>query len=79
MKIQFTQKQGQYLSFIFYYSKLNKKSPAFRDFEIYFESSSASVNSMIKKLVEKRLISKEAGKSRSIELLIERNELPELE
>jgi len=79
MNTKITYKQGQYLAFIYYYKKLNKKAPAFRDFELYFEASPASANSMIKKLVEKELIKKEAGISRSIELLIEKSELPDLD
>ncbi len=79
MEVDFTRKQGQYLVFIYYYVKLNKRSPAFSDFGKYFEDSPASVNSMIKKLEEKGLIRKEVGKPRSIELLLEKKELPELE
>jgi len=79
MKNNFTNKQGQYLAFIYNYKKLNERSPAFLDFEKYFKTSPASVNSMIKKLVEKGFITKEKGKSRSIELLVKKEELPELE
>ena len=53
----FTKKQGQYLAFIYHYKKLNKQSPAFLDFQKYFKSDPASVNSMIKKLEEKELLS----------------------
>ena len=79
MKNNFTYKQGQYLAFIYFYQKLNKQSPAFLDFEKYFKTSPASVNGMIKKLEEKGFITKEKGKSRSIELLVRKEELPELE
>lgn len=75
----FTKKQGQYLSFIYYYKRLNKQSPAYADFERYFETSPASVNSMIKKLEEMGLLSKESGKARSIELLLSRDQIPDLE
>ncbi len=79
MKNNLTKKQGQYLAFIYYYRKLNKQSPAFKDFEKHFKSDPASVNGMIKKLVEKGFIKKEKGKSRSIELLIRKDDIPELE
>lgn len=76
---KFTRKQGQYLTFIYYYKKLNRKSPSFRDFEVYFETSPANVNSMIKTLEKKELITKKKRISRSIELNIDKSELPELE
>lgn len=76
---KFTKKQGQYLAFIFYFKKLNKRSPAFMDFEKFFKSSPASVNSMIKTLEKKGLITKEKGKARSIELSINKSEIPDLE
>lgn len=79
MNGKFTKKQGQYLVFIYYYEKLNKQPPAFSDFEKYFESSSATVNSMIKNLDKRGFIKKQKGQPRSIELLLEREDLPELE
>lgn len=79
MNGKFTKKQGQYLVFIYYYEKLNKRAPAFSDFEAYFRNSPASVNSMIKNLEIKGFIRKEKGKSRSIELMLDKKELPELE
>ena len=36
MKPEYTRKQGQYLSFIYYYKKLNKTGPAHIDFQKYF-------------------------------------------
>jgi len=79
MENNFTKTQGQYLSFIYHYQKLNKQSPSFVDFERYFGTSSASVNSMIKTIEEKGFIKKTKGKSRSIELLINKEEIPMLE
>ena len=78
-KVEYTKKQGQYLSFIYYYKKLNKRAPSFADFEMYFESSPASVNNMIKTLENKGLIKKEKGIARSIELCLGRDKLPELD
>ena len=34
--MKYTKKQGQYLSFIYYYRKLNNESPAHSDFQKYF-------------------------------------------
>ena len=77
--MKYTKKQGQYLSFIYYYRKLNKQSPAHADFQKYFNTNPASVNDMLKTLERKGFIAKEAGKARSIKLLIEKENLPELE
>ena len=79
IEMKYTKKQGQYLSFIYYYRKLNKQSPAHLDFQKYFVSNPASVNEMLKTLERKGFIKREAGKARSIELLLERVELPDLE
>ncbi len=75
----YTKKQGQYLIFIYYYQKLNKIAPAHADFQKYFAASPPSVNDMLKTLERKNLISKERGKARSIQLLIKKEDLPELE
>ena len=68
------------MSFIYYYRKLNKVAPAHLDFQKYFRSNPASVNDMIKTLERKGFIKKERGKAtRSIELLISRNKIPDLD
>jgi len=77
--LNYTKKQGQYLSFLYYYLKLNKKAPAHADFQKYFESNPASVNDMLKKLESKGYIKREPGKARSIELFLGREDLPELD
>ena len=74
----YTEQQGQYLSFIYYYLKVNKKPPSFLDFEVYFETSSASVNSMLKMLEVKGFIFREKGKARSIKLCLDRDQIPDL-
>lgn len=78
MDINFTKKQGQYLTFIYYYQKLNRIAPAHADFQKYFITTPASVNDMLKTLERKGLIKKERGKARSIELLVPKEDLPEL-
>jgi len=73
----FTAKQGQYLAFIYYYTKVNGVAPAESDFERYFGTAPSSVHSMISVLKKKKFITSVTGKSRSIELLIEKDQLPE--
>lgn len=75
----FTSKQGQYLTFIHLYSKLNRRPPAEADMQRYFGTSAPTVHSMVVRLEEQGLISRERGKSRTIQLLIDPKVLPELE
>lgn len=73
-----TKSQGQYLAFIYYYTKVNGQAPAEVDFQRYFEVSPPSVHQMIKRLESSGYINRTPGKGRSIELLISKTELPEL-
>jgi Mn-dependent DtxR family transcriptional regulator len=75
----FTEKQGQYLSFIFYYTKIHGCAPAEADLQRYFEVSPPTVHQMILTLEETGLIQRVAGEARSVRLLIDRKDLPELE
>ncbi len=43
----FTPRQGQYLAFIYYYTKLNRVPPAEADFVRYFGVSAPTVHQMI--------------------------------
>ncbi len=72
-------KQGQYLAFIYYYTKLNRQAPAEADFQRFFLVSSPSVHDMIVKLDESGFISREPGQSRSIRLLVDREHIPDLD
>ena len=47
MKKHFTEKQGQYLAFIYYYAKVNGQSPAERDMQRYFRVTPPTVHQMI--------------------------------
>lgn len=76
---KFTQKQGQYLSFIYYYIKLNRRSPAEADIQRYFKVSAPTVHQMVVKLVDIGLIRKESGTARSIQILIAPEYIPQLE
>jgi repressor LexA len=74
-----TPKQGQYLAFIYYYTKVNRQAPAEADFQRYFRVSPPSVHNMIVTLDERGLISRELGRPRSIKLLINREDIPDLD
>lgn len=75
----FTAKQGQYLAFIYAYTKLNRRPPAETDFQRYFRVTPPTVHQMIRTLTSNGLIVREAGVARTIRLLIEPQNLPILE
>lgn len=79
MKTSLTEKQGQYLAFIYYYQKLNGRSPAEADMQRYFRVTPPSVHQMVLTLEANGFIERIPGQGRSIRLLIPRERLPDLE
>lgn len=77
-RFQFTIKQGQYLAYIYHYTKLNGMSPAHTDMQKYFKVTPPSVNQMIVTLEKKGLIQKQPRVARSLSLRIPIELLPEL-
>ena len=75
----FTVKQGQYLAFIYYYSKIHGTPPAEVDFQRYFRVTPPVVHQMIKTLHRHGFIDREPGKARSIKLRLTRAQLPDLD
>ncbi len=78
-KKPYTAKQGQYLAFIFYYTKIHRVAPAEADMENYFKVSPPSVHQMVLTLEANGFIARIPGQGRSIRLLIAREELPDLD
>ncbi len=76
---QYTRKQGQYLAFIYYYTKLNGYPPAEADMQKYFMTSAPTVHGMVVQLEKKGFITRKPYAPRSIKLLLSREELPDLE
>lgn len=68
--IPFTQKQGQYLAFIYQYTKIRGFPPAYAEMEHYFGVTPPSVNQMIKTLDKKGLIEKQPRTARSIRVTL---------
>ena len=79
MKHKYTPKQGQYLAFIHYYTRIHGRAPAEADMESYFKVAYSSIHQMIITLERKGLITRTPGESRSIRVLLPREELPDLE
>ena len=75
----YTTKEGQYLAFIYYYTKLHRAGPAEHDMQVYFQATPPAVHDMVVKLEKHGFISREPGEPRSICLLLRREELPDLE
>jgi Mn-dependent DtxR family transcriptional regulator len=75
----FTHKQGQYLAFIHYYSRINGRPPAEADMQRYFRVSPPSVHQMVLTLEANGFIERVPGQGRSIRLLLARENLPDLE
>jgi DNA-binding MarR family transcriptional regulator len=79
MKPVFTAKQGQYLAFIYYYTKLNRRPPAEADMRRYFRVTPPTVHQMVLALETRGLITRLPGRARSIQLTIAPEHLPMLE
>ncbi len=77
--MEFTRKRGQYLAFIYYYTKIHGKPPAERDMQMYFHVTVPSVHQMVLTLEKNGLISRVPGKARSIHLLVPKEEIPQLD
>jgi repressor LexA len=74
-----TEKQGQYLAFIYYYTKISKQPPAESDMQRYFAVSPPSVHQMVLTLEKQGFIERVPGESRSIKILLPRDQFPDLE
>jgi Mn-dependent DtxR family transcriptional regulator len=74
----YTATQGQYLAFIYYYTKIHGVPPAEADMQRYFKVSPPSVHNMIVTLEKRRLIARTPGAARSVRLLLSRDQLPDL-
>jgi DNA-binding MarR family transcriptional regulator len=79
MTSNYTQKQGQYLAFIYYYTNIDGRAPAEADMGRYFRVSPSAVHQMILMLEKQRLIERVSGQARTIRILLPREELPDLE
>jgi SOS-response transcriptional repressor LexA len=78
MQKPYTDKQGQYLAFIHYYSKIHGRAPAEAEMQQYFRVSPPSVHQMVLTLETRGLIERTPGQARSIRVPIPPEELPDL-
>jgi len=72
----FTEKQGQYLAFIHAYGRIFRRPPAEADIQRHFGVTPPTVHQMILTLERAGFITRQPGVARSIELLIDPEDLP---
>jgi DNA-binding MarR family transcriptional regulator len=73
---RFTDKQGDYLAFIYAYSHMFRRAPAEADMQRHFRVSPPSVHQMVVTLERAGLIRRQPGVARSIEIIIPPEEIP---
>lgn len=77
--LRFTEKQGQYLAFIYMYALVNGRPPAEADMQRFFAVTPPSVHNMILELERRGLIRRIPRQPRSIEVTVPAAELPTLQ
>ena len=75
----FTAKQGQYLAFIYCYTRIHGRPPAERDMQVYFRVTAPVVHQMVLVLERDGKISRVPGRARSIQLLVPKEKIPQLD
>src|SRR6266516_3831984 len=74
----FTPTKGQYLAYIHLYTRLHRRPPAETDMQEYFRVSPPSVHQMVLTLERAGFIRRHTRTPRSIELLVDPSQLPEI-
>ena len=77
-EFKFTRKQGQYLAFIHYYTKVNRYPPSEADMQRHFHTAPPSIHRMVLRLEDAGLIERVARQPRSIRVLVPFEHLPAL-
>ena len=75
----FTEKQGQYLAFIYAYTQVMGRPPAEADLQRHFRVTPPSVHQMILTLERQGFIRRLPGVARSIAVLVDPKQLPVLQ
>src|ERR1700737_2562766 len=72
----FTEKQGQYLAFIYTYLHMFRRPPAETDMQRHFQARPPSAPQMIVTLERNGRIRRQPGVARSIQILVAPEDLP---
>ncbi len=75
---RFTSIQGQYLAFIYAYTRVLGRPPAEADMQRHFKVTPPSVHQMVLTLEKNGLVKRRPGVPRSLEILIAPEQLPVL-
>ena len=75
----YTHRQGQFLAFIYWYTKLHRQGPGELDMVKFFRVTPPSAHGMVVKLEELGLVTRQTGVARSIRVAISEEEIPKLE
>lgn len=79
MSYAYTDRQGQFLAYIFQYTLMHGVAPAEADMQRFFQITAPSVHSMVLTLERRGLIKRVPGQARSITLDIAMEDLPPLQ
>jgi hypothetical protein len=72
----YTEKQGQYLAFIYNYTVMHGQPPAQADLQRFFRVSPPTIHQMVLRLHDLGLIAREPGMPRAIHVLVPPDQLP---
>ena len=75
---RFTETQGQYLAFIYYYALVNRRAPAEADIQAFFNVTPPTVHRMVVELEKRGLITRIPRQARSIAVCVSEDEIPRL-
>lgn len=76
---RYTRRQGQFLAFLYYYTKIHGQPPSEAEMQLYFKVSPPAVHNMILMREQKGLVARAPGMARSLRVLLLREQLPDLE
>jgi DNA-binding MarR family transcriptional regulator len=75
---RFTETQGQYLAFIYYYGLVNRRPPAEADIQAFFDVTPPTAHRMVIELERRGLIRRTPRQARSIAICVPPEEIPQL-
>ena len=75
-QLRFTATQGQYLAFIYAYTRVLRRPPAEADMQRHFKVTPPTVHQMVLTLERNELVKREPGVPRSIQILVPPEALP---
>ncbi|MDH4083884.1 MAG: hypothetical protein OEV99_12510 [Nitrospira sp.] len=78
MKPPYTERQGQFLAYLYQYSLLNGCAPSEADMQQFFQVTPPTVHQMVLTLERRGFIRRVPGQARSITLTVPPESLPSL-